>query len=170
MSWLGALFILTACTWIGFEIAKKLTERPRQLRQLKVALQSFEAEIMYGMSPLAEASEKISKQLPAPVSYLFKYFGDYLKNGERNAQKAWTKSLEETWPYTAMGAQEKEVMMQFGSTLGKHEKMQQQKHIRLAMVHLEKEESEAKEKQNRYEKMSKTLGFLAGLLLIILFL
>ncbi|SDH50836.1 stage III sporulation protein AB [Alteribacillus persepolensis] len=170
MSWFGAIFILIACTWIGFKVAQKLTERPRQLRQLKVALQSFEAEIMYGVSPLAEASEKISQQLPSPISHLFKQFSELLKNGERDAEKAWRKSLENIWGLTAMAEEEKEVMLQFGATLGKHEKMQQQKHIRLAMVHLEKEEEEAKDKQNRYEKMAKTLGFLSGLLLIILFL
>lgn len=168
MSWLGAIFILTACTWIGFEVAKKLTERPRQLRQLKVALQSLEAEIMYGVSPLAEVSEKISQQLPKPIASLFKGFARRLKEGEKDAAKAWNKSLEETWPYTALLHQEKEVMKQFGTTLGKHEKMQQQKHIRLAMVHLEKEENEAKDKRVRYEKIAKTLGFLTGLLLIIL--
>ncbi|WP_240378058.1 stage III sporulation protein SpoIIIAB [Bacillus piscicola] len=170
MSWLGAILIVTACTWTGFEIAKKLTARPRQLRQLKVALQSFEAEIMYGMNPLPVVSEKISEQLPVPVSYLFMYFADYLKKGERDAEQAWLKSLDATWPYTALGPQEREVLRQFGTTLGKHEKMQQQKHIRLAMIHLEKEENEAKDKQARYEKMAKTLGFLTGLLLIILFI
>ncbi|MFZ4452131.1 stage III sporulation protein SpoIIIAB [Salibacterium aidingense] len=170
MSWVGAIFILTACTWTGFEISKKLTERPRQLRQLRTALQSFEAEIMYGMSPLPAASQKISRQLPVPVSYLFHYFSEYLKRGEKNVDEAWRKSLEETWPYTALQPHEKEVMFQFGTTLGKHEKMQQQKHIRLAMIHLEKEETEAREKEKRYERMAKSLGFLAGLLLIIIFI
>ncbi|SFE30905.1 stage III sporulation protein SpoIIIAB [Alteribacillus iranensis] len=168
MSWFGAIFILTACTWTGFEVAKKLTERPRQLRQLKVALQSFEAEIMYGMSPLAEVSEKISKQLPDPVAHLFRYFSSQLKKGECEASEAWNQSLDKTWPRTAMGPQEKEVLKQFGMTMGKHEKMQQQKHIRLALVHLEKEEQEAKEKKMKYEKIAKTMGFLTGLLLIII--
>ncbi|RSL34555.1 stage III sporulation protein SpoAB [Salibacterium salarium] len=170
MSWLGAICIITACTWAGFEIAKKLTERPKQLRQLKIALQSFEAEIMYGMSPLPEASRKISKQIPVPLSYLFYFFAEYLKKGESTVPNAWSKSLEETWPYTALQLEEKEVMYQFGATLGQHEKVQQQKHIRLAMIHLEKEEKEAKETEHRYEKMAKSLGFLAGLLLIVIFI
>lgn len=168
MSWLGALFILCGSTWTGFYFAKKLTDRPRQLRQLKVALQTFEAEMMYGMSPLREISEKISRQLPIPVAYIFQCFSKRLKQGEKNAEEAWEYSLNETWPATAMHEQEKEIMRQFGATLGQHEKHQQQKHIRLAIIHLEKEENEAIETQRKYEKMTKTLGFLAGLLLIIL--
>ncbi|MGY4690249.1 stage III sporulation protein SpoIIIAB [Salibacterium sp. K-3] len=170
MSWLGAAFILTACTWAGFEFSRKLTERPRQLRQLRTALQSFEAEIMYGMSPLPEASRKMSSQLPPPVSFLFLHFSDYLKRGERNVDEAWTKSLESVWPYTALASREREILEQFGTTLGRFEKTQQQKQIRLAMIHLEKEEQEAKENEKRYEKMSKSLGFLAGLLIIVMFM
>ena len=34
----GAILILFATTWTGFEVAKQLTERPRQLRILKTAL------------------------------------------------------------------------------------------------------------------------------------
>ncbi len=44
---IGAAIIIIATTWAGFEAAKKLSMRPRQLRQLKVAMQSLEAEIMY---------------------------------------------------------------------------------------------------------------------------
>ncbi|MFD2704304.1 stage III sporulation protein SpoIIIAB [Salibacterium lacus] len=170
MSWLGAALILTACTWAGFEFAKQLTERPRQLRQLRTALQSFEAEIMYGMNPLPDASQKISSQLPAPVSFLFRHFAGYLKQGERNVDEAWAKSLDHVWPLTALAFREKEILRQFGTTLGRHEKMQQQKQIRLAMIHLEKEEQEAKEKEKRYEKMAKSLGFLSGLLIIVMFI
>ncbi|MFB5662009.1 stage III sporulation protein SpoIIIAB [Alteribacillus sp. HJP-4] len=170
MSWIGAIFILCGCTWAGFEVARKITERPKQLRQLKVALQSFEAEIMYGMSPLTEASYKIGSQLPKPISYLFHNFSDYLKKGEADASTAWNRSLEDIWDWTALKEQEKEILQQFGETLGKHERLQQQKHIRLAMIHLEKEEIEARDHQKKYEAMAKSLGFLCGLLFVILFI
>ncbi|MBL3199851.1 stage III sporulation protein SpoAB, partial [Klebsiella pneumoniae] len=46
----------------------------------------------------------------------------------------------------------------------------QQKHIRLCITHLEREEEEAKALQLQYEKMIKRLGVLAGLLMVILLL
>ena len=49
---IGAILIIVATTWTGFEAARHLSERPKQLRQLKSALQSLEAEIMYGHTPL----------------------------------------------------------------------------------------------------------------------
>ena len=54
MKLFGAIFILFASTYTGFEFAKQLSARPRQLRQLKTALRSLEAEIMYSNRPLQE--------------------------------------------------------------------------------------------------------------------
>ena len=67
---IGAVFIVAATTWIGFEFANKLRERPRQLWLMRSALQSLEAEIMYGHTPLAEAAERLAKQLPKPLCFL----------------------------------------------------------------------------------------------------
>lgn len=65
-------------------------------------------------------------------------------------------------------AGEFEILSQFGETLGKSDRHHQQKQIMLTMAHLEREESDALERQGKYEKMMKSLGFLTGLLLIIL--
>ncbi|MFC0470994.1 stage III sporulation protein SpoIIIAB [Halalkalibacter kiskunsagensis] len=168
MKLIGAVIIILATTWIGFECAKRLSERPKQLRQLKVAIQSLEAEIMYGLTPLAEASKHIAKQMPKPVSYLFENFSYRLINRQETAFEAWEESVNETWNHTAMLDSEREVMMQFGSTLGQHDREQQQKQIKLTLSHLEREEQEAKDRQYKYERMIKSLGFLTGILIVIL--
>lgn len=168
MKLIGAILIIVASTWFGFEAAKKLSERPRQLRQLKVALQSLEAEIMYGHSSLSEACLHISKQFEKPLSIFFSRFAKRLSEGETLVSSAWRDSLDSIWNKTAFGQGEYEVLRQFGETLGQHDREHQQKHIRLALMHLEREENDAIEKQGRYEKMVKNLGFLTGLLIVIL--
>ncbi|BAB06515.1 stage III sporulation protein SpoIIIAB [Halalkalibacterium halodurans] len=170
MKLLGAIFILMATTWAGFELARRLHERPRQLRQLKVALQSLEAEMVYGLTPLAEATGHIAAQMPKPVSYLFEHFSYRLKEKEETVYDAWEAAINETWKYTALLASEREVILQFGATLGQHDREQQQKQVRLTLAHLEREEGEARDKQYRYERMMKSLGVLAGLLIILMML
>ncbi|MEG9297331.1 stage III sporulation protein SpoIIIAB [Mangrovibacillus sp. Mu-81] len=167
---IGAIFILLSTSWAGFEVSKYLTERPRQLRMLKVALQSLEAEITYSHTPLHEATRKISKQLQKPVSWFFENFSKKLTEQEISVKKAWEDSLDEVWKLTAFKSGEFEILKQFGENLGKHDLITQQKHIHLALKHLEREETEAVERQRKYEKMTKSLGFLSGLLLIILLL
>ncbi|WP_409301610.1 stage III sporulation protein SpoIIIAB [Peribacillus sp. SCS-155] len=164
----GAVIIILATTWLGFEASRHLSQRPRQLRQLKVALQSLEAEIMYGHTPLAEAARKLSRQMPKPMSLFFESFAIKLSAGETTVKSAWSESLSEIWRWLALKQGEFEILSQFGETLGRHDRYHQQKQILLAITHLEREENDAIDKQGKYEKMVKSLGFLSGLLLIIL--
>ncbi|MDP4161599.1 MAG: stage III sporulation protein SpoIIIAB [Bacillota bacterium] len=165
---IGAMFIIISTTWTGFEASRHLSERPKQLRQLKSALQSLEAEIMYGHTPLHEAARRLASQLSKPLSWFFESFAKKLTDTETTVKDAWELSLKEVWKLTALKQAEFEVMKQFGETLGRHDRHSQQKHIILTLTHLEREEADARDKQDKYEKMVKSLGFLTGLLLIIL--
>ncbi|WAA10450.1 stage III sporulation protein SpoIIIAB [Fervidibacillus albus] len=168
MKLIGSLLILAASSWIGLELSRAYSERIRQLRMMKSALQSLEAEIMYGHTPLHEASRKISDQFQGPIQHLFQLFSNKLIERDITAKKAWVESLQEIWPKTAMKHSELEILRQFGETLGKHDLVQQQKHIQLTLTYLEREEQEAMEKQQTYGKMVKSLGVLSGLLIIII--
>ncbi|BBW95640.1 stage III sporulation protein SpoIIIAB [Geobacillus icigianus] len=168
MKWVGALLILAASTWLGTAASRLLHERPRQLRQLKAALRVLEAEVMYGHTPLADAADRLARQTAAPFSELFARFAAALNAGETSAAMAWEKSLRAVWEKTALTQGEFEVMLQFGATLGQYDRLTQQKQIALALAHLEREEAEAVDHEARYAKMAKSLGVLAGLLLVIL--
>lgn len=165
---LGAIIILAATTWTGFEASRHLSDRPRQLRLLKSALQSLEAEIMYGHTPLHEASRRLAEQLPNPIARFFNTFAKILTDTETTVKDAWETSLKEVWRLTALKQGEFEIMRQFGETLGRHDRFSQQKQILLTLTHLEREEADARDKQAKYEKMVKSLGLLSGLLLIII--
>ena len=168
MKLIGAVIILVATTWTGFEASRHLTERPRQLRMLKSALQSLEAEIMYGHTPLHEAAQRLSTQMSKPLSWFFEDFASKLSGSDTTVKKAWEESMKKVWKLTAFKQGEYEIMKQFGETLGRHDRFSQQKQIMLALSHLEREEADAGERQAKYEKMVKSLGFLSGLLLVIL--
>ncbi|WP_445490508.1 stage III sporulation protein SpoIIIAB [Niallia sp. 03133] len=165
---IGAIIIFASTSWAGMELSKGLSERPKQLRQLRSALQSLEAEIMYGHTPLHEASRRLAEQLSKPLASFFADFANKLTNEETTVRNAWTTSLEEIWKKTAMKGPELEIMKQFGETLGRHDRISQQNQIRLTLSHLEREEEEARDIQTKYEKMVKSLGVLSGLLIIIL--
>jgi len=168
MKWIGALLIILSCAWLGYSYAGSLEERVRQLRLLRTALQSLEAEILFGHAPLHEASRNIAKQFQGPVQNLFEWFAEKLLADERTAAEAWRETIMEIWRETSLKNREQEILLQFGETLGKHDLMQQQKQIQLALVHLEREELDAREREKNYGKMAKSLGLLTGLLLVIL--
>ncbi|GER66145.1 stage III sporulation protein SpoAB [Weizmannia acidilactici] len=165
---IGAALIVLATSLAGFEMARRLSERPRQLRIFKSALQALETEIMYGHTPLHEAARKLALQLPEPASSFFQTFAGQLTTVETTVKEAWEKSLAQIWGNTALKESEHEVLLQLGENLGKHDRYTEQKQIMLALTHLEREEKEAHERQMRYEKMAKSLGVLTGLLIVIL--
>jgi stage III sporulation protein AB len=166
---LGAVLILLAGTGFGFYQARQLANRPRQIRQLIQALQRMETEIAYGFTFLPEAMIKVSKQLSSPLSHLFQQIGQQLSASSGQSTKdVWQTSVKEGWKHTSMKEAEKEILLQLGYTLGLTDKEDQVKHLRLGVSQLQAEEEQARDEQRRYEKMWKSLGLLAGALIVIL--
>lgn len=169
MKWVGVLLFIFTTTWIGFEWSRKLNERPKHIRQLKNALRILEAEMMYSQLPLKEAFRTIAKQIPFPTSYFFQQLNEEF-NYTVELSNLWDKQIEMFTSISAIGNNEKEVLKQFGQTLGQHDFKQQQKQIQLAIEHLDRELEEARDQQQRYGKMAKSLGFLTGLFIVLLFI
>lgn len=165
---IGAIIILGATTWIGFEIAKHLSHRPKQIQQFRHSLEILEAEIMYGHTPLGTAAKKIALQVSEPIASHFQFFADELKNDEATVKGSWEKSLQRIWTLTVLKQNEYEILLQFGENLGRHDRATEQKQIMLTLSHLEREEERARDIQERYGKMVKSLGVLSGMLIIIL--
>ncbi|QHS22727.1 stage III sporulation protein SpoAB [Virgibacillus sp. MSP4-1] len=168
MKWIGAMLFLLATTQAGFDIAKRLSDRPQQIRQLKNALQILEAEIVYGQTPIHEVFYQLSKQIPEPLSDFFSELHNRLSVSQTTLYDIWNPTLKEIWKQSAMKKAEREIMDQFGKTLGQHDFTQQQKHIQLALTHLERELANAEEEKYRYGRMAKSLGVLTGLFVILL--
>ncbi|SET61407.1 stage III sporulation protein AB [Salinibacillus kushneri] len=168
MKWIGAMLFLLATTQIGFDIAKRLSDRPKQIRQLKNALQILEAEIVYGQTAIHDVFRQLSKQMPQPLAHFFEALHDKLTISQTTLYDIWNPTLKKFWKQTAMKKNEQEIMDQFGKTLGQHDFTQQQKHIQLALTHLDRELENAEEEKYRYGRMAKSLGVLTGLFVILL--
>ena len=92
---------------------------------------------MYGHTPLHTASQQIAKQLASLFQLFFPTFSDQLDKGSDSAKTAWEAKLKESMGHPSLKKSEYEVLKQFGETLGIHDRISQQKHIKLALTHLE---------------------------------
>jgi len=172
MQFAGALFVLIAGTLIGYLQSARYAARPRQIRQLMHALQRLETEIAYSQTPLPEALGRIAKIVPPPLAQLFAAIAASLADNadHRTVRQSWEQVITEGWERTAMRRPEREALVRLGATLGVSERDDQIKHMRLAMHQLQAEEASAREEQQRYEKMSRSLGVLGAVLVVILML
>jgi stage III sporulation protein AB len=166
---LGAVLILMATSKIGFDSARQLRKRPRQIQELRSGLAILKTEINYGTRPLAEAFERIAEASSGELKPVFLEASRNLKSSDGKSTYECLKSaIEEKWKKTVMGEEEKGIVLKLCQVLGSSNRWDQLHHLDLAQENLQMEENKAREEQETYEKMVKTLGVLSGALLVIL--
>jgi stage III sporulation protein AB len=166
---IGCILLLLATTGIGFIFANKLATRPKHIRRLIGALAILETEIGYGSRNLAIACQHIGDRKLEAISELFRQMSLRLTTMDGAATYDCLQlAVQDWWSTSAMKTSEKEVFLQFCKTLGNSNRHDQLTHLALAKQNLQVEELKAREEQAQYEKMVRTLGVLAGALLIIL--
>lgn len=161
--------IVGATTLIGYTYSNRLLKRSQVIKQVIYGLQILESEIVFGLTPLQTAFDKISKQIPHPANLLFRETAELVQvhnNISVSVEKAIT-NLEKILP---MEAEEKSVILQLATSLGKYDTGSQQLHIRNAIINLERIQTIASENYIKYGKMARYLGLLSGLLIVILLL
>ncbi|MFA9559425.1 stage III sporulation protein SpoIIIAB [Evansella sp. AB-rgal1] len=170
MKLFGAIVILLTSTAFGWELSNRLGRRTKQIRYLKIAFEALETEMVFGMTPLPYACEKVSNQLIKPLKSLFQTVSKRLLEEEQSAKDIWCTSVEKWKKSTDLTGTEINILLQFGQTLGQQDLESQRKQIRLAISYFNQEEKEALESQQKFESMYKSFGFLGGVLLVLIML
>ncbi|MCI3920175.1 stage III sporulation protein AB [Paenibacillus sp. TRM 82003] len=170
LKWIGAALILFAGTAYGFAQASRYAKRPKELRQLASALLTLESEIVYGVTPLPAAMQRVASAAGRPVDRLFREAAERMqgRDAERTAGDCWSEAVDAAWPRLTLQASEKASLLSLAPTLGLTDRDDQAKHLRLAVAQLRAEEESAREEQRRYGSMWKSLGALSAALVVIL--
>lgn len=168
MKWIGAIIFICMTTFLGFDFSKRLNERTKQIRTLIQSLQLFEAEMSYSSFTLREIFLNISKKIDGPLSDFYKKLSERLNDYVDDFITIWDEELIECMKNTSLKDNEKEILQQFGRNIGQHTFIQQQKHIKLTIHYLQLQLEEAETQRQRYGTMTKSLGVLIGLFIVIL--
>ncbi|GAE91236.1 stage III sporulation protein AB [Gracilibacillus boraciitolerans JCM 21714] len=170
MKWIASIVLIFSLTLLGHEYAKNLANRPKLIRLFKTALQILEAEIVYSHATIREALISVTKQTPEPISNLFLHIAKDIQQEKEELFPIWEKHMEDFHKNSSIQKDDAEILNQFGRTLGQYDIYQQQKYVRLTITHLERNLVEAEEKHQRYGNMSRSIGFLTGMLIVLLLL
>lgn len=168
---LGATLLIGAAAGIGFIQAATYAARPKQLRLLHHALSRLETAIMYAHTPLSAAFHDIAQQMSPALHVIFVSAAQAMEQSSAissTAREAWQQAWDQHGGNTALNTADLRIVREFGYTLGVSDREDQCKHIRLAIKQLEQEEWTAQEEHKRYGVMCRSLGVLAGLLVVIL--
>jgi stage III sporulation protein AB len=165
---IGGILVVAATSWIGLETARRFQRRPRQLREMQSGLQMLETEISYVLTPLPKALEKIAQSIEGHTGDFFGVVKNQIINNPGAIREAWGKGMDYLGEHCALTDCDQNILRNFGTTLGKSDRQDQVKHLKLAMAQLATAETNAWEEKAKNERMFKALGLLGGLAIVIL--
>ena len=168
MKWLGALLLISTTTYIGFDMSNRLSDRTKQIRQFILSLQMLEAEMEYSQLTLQQIFRTIGKKTTYPINNFYNQLAEHFDFVVTDFLDVWDQELDRLTTVSALKNNELEIMKQFGRNLGQHTFIQQQKHITLAIHHLQQQLDEANDQRVKYEKMMKSLGVLIGIFIVLI--
>lgn len=150
--------------YIGFVIARKYTDRVRELKNMKNALNMFETKIRFTYETIPSIFLEISKQIGGQTGKVFETAS--LKMKEMSAGEAWNRSVDEI--ANIMNEEDRNVLKNLGKLLGKTDIEGQISEIQLVSVFLNTQIKLAEEDKKKNEKMYRTLGGIIGLVIVII--
>ena len=149
---------------IGFLFSKKYSNREKNLKELKSALNVFETKIKYTYEPIAEIFKEISKNSNQKIAELFLDASNKMNN--MNAGQAWNNAIEEC--NIEINKEDKIILKGLSKLLGKTSLDGQVSEIELTSDFLDKQIKIAEQEKIKNEKLYRTLGICMGLVIVIL--
>jgi stage III sporulation protein AB len=166
---IGSVLVVTAGTCIGFQLALRCSERPRQIRQIISCLVSLKSYINYAALPLPEALVRCASSAEGVVADLFHQTAAILQQkGWLTPQEALTQALGDLRARLVLDKPELEALASLGANLGFTNREEQEKYLLLVQDELQTIERDAIQIRERNTKMYRYLGVCGGLALVIL--
>lgn len=165
----GAVCVLLGAAVLGRLAVGRLKERAGTLGQLIDALGYLEEELSFRLSPLPELLECLARQHTGPAG---RFFAGCLEAMRASPQEG----LRTSWQWAAetylgiLRAEERDVLLPLGNTLGRYDSEGQRQAIRQALARLEQLRTQAEEERGRLGKLYSTVSLAAGALVVIVFM
>ena len=162
----NACLFCGAAAW-GWSITYILQRRPKELRELRTALQILETEITYAATPLPEAFQLIKESSSGQTAAFFERAAVEFER-HQIAGLAWQRAVDVLYQQTAWNREDRAIIVALAPTLGLSDKQDQLKHLRLCQERLSRAEESAAERVGEKVRLYRSLGILTGLLLVLL--
>ncbi|BBB92907.1 MAG TPA: stage III sporulation protein AB [Methylomusa anaerophila] len=168
---LGSICVIMAGSGLGFIIASRYIERPKQIRQIVSCIASLQSYITYAAYPLPAALVQSTSGIRGPIAILFQRMSDVLENSRwLSPREAWNHVTEEIGEQLVLKRPEREVLEVFCANLGSMNREEQQKFLNMVREQLIGIQNEAESTCRQNVKMYRYLGVCGGLAVAIVLL
>ena len=138
MRLLGSVLVLGATLWFGAYFAAKEKYRLQELAELERAILLLQSQIAYLSAPLTEVLESISWKAEGVIGEIFAQAAAVMAERERaSAEEIWTEAWSKKRNQIFLTAEDLDMVLSFGKTLGYLDKAQQEGSICLLLRYLD---------------------------------
>ncbi len=102
------------------------------------------------------------------MSHLFLDAGKRLKAGDATVESAFSQAIDSVRSELALKSADLDVLTDFGQTLGTSDRITQVQQIQVLLTQLDRLFAEARDSQQKNERLWQYLGVIAGLMIVIL--
>lgn len=170
VKFIGSIMITAAAAMIGFLKVKSLSEHVKALNAVISALEVMRAEILFRLTPLPEIMSQLSRNSDDPISCFFESCAEKLKTETSKPFTAiWNEALSEH-PELPFSQEERTVLADLGTVLGRYDPEQQAKAIGLAESRLDRFLKKAEAVRATQGRMYGALGVIIGICIVIVLL
>lgn len=164
---LGALFLMGGATVIGVCASHELSIRARVLESFLIALDIMRSEIGNRLTPVSELMEKLVEEVPMPLSEFFSSCAKEKREKEAcRFSLIWAKNLAHA-EYLKLRSNEKAVIKELGSILGRYGAEEQIDAISHIMMRVASLAENAEGERKRLGKLYTKLGVMCGVAVVI---
>mgnify|MGYP002541745451 CR=1 FL=1 len=191
MRLLGSVLVLGATLWFGAYFAAKEKYRLQELAELeragkvravitqnidglhqaagsKTVLELLQSQIAYLSAPLTEVLESVSWKAEGVIGEIFAQAAAVMAERERaSAEEIWTEAWSKRRNQIFLTAEDLDMVLSFGKTLGYLDKAQQEGSICLLLRYLEEALAQGRKRLEKNGRLYYGIGGLSGLLIIV---
>ena len=155
--------ILLGTSYIGILMSKKYSNRVKDLKEMRKALNFFEDKIKFTYEPIPDVFYEISHKMNHNIGEIFEKSSKRMES--ESAGVAWEEAVDSS--DTNFSKEDAEIIKSLAKMLGKTDIDGQVSEIRLTNKFLDVQIKDAENEKMKNEKLYKTLGATVGLALVI---
>lgn len=164
----GMVLVIGSTTLFGGYFASKKRFRRDDLETMVRALTLLKNQICFLSMPLPEAMADIAEKFPGSIGGIFQWAGQMMASrmGSR-ADEIWKDALNQAKGGLYFTAEDMDMLLSFGKTLGYLDVSQQQDGILLLIDYLKGQQASLQMEWGKQQRLYYSMGVLSGLLLIV---
>lgn len=165
---LGAGMVFFAVAGLGFYQAGKIRKGYEELVYLKKIIVMLRGEINYSVSLMSEIFSDMSERLRDPYAEIFKRLSREMdENQGGNFSEMWNEIVIKSLRGSILCDKDSDKLKELGENLGFLDKDMQMNYINLYLENLNLSIEENRDKAQTDEKLSKVMGILTGIFIIV---